>query len=47
MVNNNKKLIIDDIIQHVNLFETVQGPRKNEKVYELLKVILDTLFRKI
>eukprot|EP00347_Sterkiella_histriomuscorum_P006876 403351098 len=53
IVNLNKQLIIEDIIQHVNIFESLTQKMKNQdeggnqNVYELLRVILEALFDKV
>ena len=43
-MNENKGVIIDDIIQFVDIFES----RDNfNNAYELLKIIIEILFKKI
>ncbi|CDW82523.1 UNKNOWN [Stylonychia lemnae] len=36
-----------DIIDHVNLFETLSSKKTGSDIYELLKIIIDKLFKKI
>ena len=41
VINEHKHLILGDIIEHVNLFE------QQSNVYELLRIILKMLFKKL
>lgn len=41
LINEHKHLILGDIIEHVNLFE------QQSNVYELLRIILKMLFKKL
>lgn len=49
IINRNKRLIIEDIANHINLFETLNGgeSQKGKEVFKLLHIIMETLFNKV